>query len=631
MSDIRDFSPLWGVWEVDTLLGQGSYGKVYRAKREEFGSTFYAAVKHLSIPNETTTAESLYAEGLLSDTNSMQDYCDKSLERLIKEITINASLKGHTNIVSYEDHLVVPKKDCPGYDIFIRMELLTSLTDAMMGGRLNEEEVVKIGVDICTALTVLERADIIHRDIKPGNIFINANGDYELGDFGVARDLERTASGMTIAGTLNYMAPEINKGGTVGRNADLYSLGLVMYRLFNSNRAPFLPVPPATVDFNDNEAANARRFAGEQFPPPAYAPPQVARVILKACQADAAARYGNAEEMKQALLACASGETNVGDETLPLVQTRPVPPQPVPQPIPTPVVPEKKRKQDKLKLIVIAVVLFVVVATVATLLASGSFGGSGGLGFAKSYDNCALYCSANGQYYSEYDDLNLVERQTDCFLELHRSNGKSVSADEIAWSSSDSSLLTVDSYGNLTVGWLSGYYEQSVLVTAQAGDVCFSTNVKIHPRYEVILDDCSWQTAKMACDNLGGHLATITDDTEFTQICNLLDNIGIPRAWLGGETYYDEYGNLEGKWITEESFSCNNWFSGEPSGFDSGVGIYEDKIQLLRSSKLGWGMNDSTESPFAYEEYAKIIANEREKMSTGYFMSYVCEYEGYYG
>ena len=77
-------------------------------------------------------------------------------------------------------------------------------------------------------------------------------------------------SGLSKKGTYNYMAPEVYRGGAYGFSVDLYSLGLVLYRLLNKNRTPFLPPPPEPISFRDREQALARRMSGEALPSPYY-------------------------------------------------------------------------------------------------------------------------------------------------------------------------------------------------------------------------------------------------------------------------------------------------------------------------------------------------------------------------
>lgn len=301
MQDIKDFEPLWGEWRSVEILGQGTFGRVYKMVKKDLDQEYHAAVKHLSLPREPGEEKELYTEGLVSDQDTLKTYYDNVLKDLHSEIDLCYKLKGITNIVSYEDHYIRPKSSGVGYDIFIKMELLTGLQDRIKEGGLTIWDVVKLGEDICKALTVLRRERIIHRDIKPGNIFINSGGDYKLGDFGVSRSMERTVSNMSVKGTFSYMAPEVAKGIVGDYRVDTYSLGLVLYRMLNKNRGPFLPPPPEIVKHEMNMTAQERRLKGEPLPPPADADGALSGIILKACAYRPEDRWESAEEMGRAL------------------------------------------------------------------------------------------------------------------------------------------------------------------------------------------------------------------------------------------------------------------------------------------------------------------------------------------
>lgn len=301
MQDIKAFEPLWGEWYSAELLGHGSFGKVYKMVKKDLDQEYYCAVKHLSLPSEPDEEKNLYAEGIVTDNETLKTYYDDVLMTLRSEIDLCYKLKGNTNIVSYEDHYIRPKDSGMGYDIFIKMELLTGLQDRIKGGGLTVPDVVKVGEDICSALTVLRREKIVHRDIKPGNIFINSGGDYKLGDFGVSRTMERTVSSMSVKGTFNYMAPEVAKGGAGDYRVDIYSLGLVLYRMLNKNRGPFLPLPPKGITHEMSMTAQERRLRGEPLPPPADADEELSKIILKACAYRFEDRWNSAEEMGGAL------------------------------------------------------------------------------------------------------------------------------------------------------------------------------------------------------------------------------------------------------------------------------------------------------------------------------------------
>lgn len=302
MSDAMDFSPLWGEWYIKELLGKGTYGAVYRAEKTEYDNTYIAAIKHITIPGENMSPQTLIDEGIVSDEKSVSLYYDTIRNEIIKEINFCYTLKGHTNIVSYEDHCIIPKQDGSGYEIFIRMEYLSALTQYVREHSFYEKDVIQVGIDICSALEILDRHHMIHRDIKPANIFVSDLGIYKLGDFGESKVLSGGSSGMTVRGTYNYMSPEISKGQNANITADIYSLGIVMYRLLNGNKGPFLPHNVKTISSEVQEAANIRRFKGEPIPAPAYCRnPYLVQIVLKACAFRPQDRYQSPKEMRKAL------------------------------------------------------------------------------------------------------------------------------------------------------------------------------------------------------------------------------------------------------------------------------------------------------------------------------------------
>lgn len=283
-------------WKLVKLLGQGSYGKVYEACREDFGITYKAAIKIISVPSNESEIQNAQAEGM--DDASMTDYFRGMVETIVSEFGLMSRLKGTANIVSYEDHAVVPHKNGIGWDIFIRMELLTPMLDYMSQHQMTRRDIIQLGMDLCRGLELCQKYNIIHRDIKPGNIFISEAGDYKLGDFGVARTLEKTTGGLSKKGTYTYMAPEVYREEPYGSTVDIYSLGIVMYRLLNNNRAPFLPQPPAGISYSDREKSLVRRISGEPLPSPANADGRLAEIVLKACAYDPKDRYSSPVQMR---------------------------------------------------------------------------------------------------------------------------------------------------------------------------------------------------------------------------------------------------------------------------------------------------------------------------------------------
>ena len=310
---------IWPEWEVeDKPLGCGSYGVVYKAVRRDHDVVSYAAIKVISIPQSESQIDSIRSEGLsVRDTKT---YLEGVVTDFVSEIRLMESFKGVQNIVSVEDYKVVEKEDGIGWDIYIRMELLTPFNKYSADRTLSEQEVIKLGIDMCTALELCAKRNVIHRDIKPENIFINEFGDFKLGDFGIARRLENATSGMSQKGTYPYMAPEVEKSTEYDARADICSLGIVLYRLMNKNRLPFCDLNKQILSPVEREAANRRRLDGEPLPTPCNASQGLSEVILCACAHDPEDRFATATAMKNALLSVANGSYRPSDRTVSILR-----------------------------------------------------------------------------------------------------------------------------------------------------------------------------------------------------------------------------------------------------------------------------------------------------------------------
>ena len=296
----KRYEPFFGSWHIKRFIGAGSYGKVFEIERRDFDMVFTGALKAITIPADKSEYEQVLEAGM--DREGASTYFRDYVQELNREIALMSRLKGHSNIVSYEDHQIIPHEDGIGWDILIRMELLRPINDALRQNKsFTRAEVIRLGTDLCRALEVCGQYNIIHRDIKPANIFISDTGDYKLGDFGVARIASASTGASTRAGTANYMAPEVFRGEKYTANVDIYSLGLVMYQLLNANRMPFYPPYPQPITFSAAEQARARRLAGEALPLPSGAQDALGQLVCKACAPDPAQRFASPLALRKAL------------------------------------------------------------------------------------------------------------------------------------------------------------------------------------------------------------------------------------------------------------------------------------------------------------------------------------------
>ena len=284
---------LWPGWETVRQIGRGSFGAVYEIERNVFGHKEKAALKIITIPQDASDIDELLSDGY--DEESITMRFEEYLHDIMREYSIMADMKGCANIVYCDDVKYIQHDNGMGWDILIKMELLTALPYAL-DKTVKDEQVIKMGTDICSALAFCEKQNLIHRDIKPQNIFVALDGTYKLGDFGIAKAAERTTSG-TKTGTYKYMAPEVYNNQPYGVKADIYSLGLVLYWLLNERRTPFLPLPPTIPTSTEEDKARARRFCGDPIPAPGHGSKELQRIVLKACAFNQKDRYQNAEEM----------------------------------------------------------------------------------------------------------------------------------------------------------------------------------------------------------------------------------------------------------------------------------------------------------------------------------------------
>ena len=291
MLDIHQPGAIWENWVLDGEIGHGAYGTVYRAHRINAYSHAeqLAAVKHIPVDGP----------GLSDDIGiGSNQFNSAGLEaqkaKVSGELTAMVNLRGKAHIVSYEDHREIVRPDGDGFDVFLRMELLTSL-NAMVEkeGLPSRMKVARLGMDIGGALEVLEKRHYLHRDIKPANIFVDSMGDYKLGDFGTARILNERNMASTKAGTLLYMAPEVVEGlAAYDWTVDLYSLGIVLYRLLNDNFLPFMD-----EKHPDSTKAVEWRTRGVPIPPPRHGDEELNRIVFRCIAHQPQDRYRNATEL----------------------------------------------------------------------------------------------------------------------------------------------------------------------------------------------------------------------------------------------------------------------------------------------------------------------------------------------
>jgi VWFA-related protein len=195
------------------------------------------------------------------------------------------------------------------------------------------------------------------------------------------------------------------------------------------------------------------------------------------------------------------------------------------------------------------------------------------------------------QIYQEQKQLYVVEYDSDASLD---------------------SYLTRDLSVQVSGGGCRGSGEVTVTPVRSIYDNGGGTHAS---RYELVKECLTWEEASQRCQEMGGHLATITSQDEMDLLVGMAENAGCKYLWLGGYTSYDNYGNVFGHWVTGEDFSYEAWAVDEPSRVDQD-GTEEWYIMLWNIPSLGgWTWNDQRNDP------AAVVASMADEMA------FICEYE----
>ncbi len=255
-------------------IGEGASGEVFEAEHVELGRTY--AVKVLS---------TAHAAG------------HDAASRFRREARVIAKLS-HPNVVALHDF----GKSLDGR-VFLAMERLSGTTLDVHAAEkaLPWREVIRVGVQVTNALEAAHAAGLVHRDLKPQNLFLTEAGDIKLLDFGVAMALAEAGErepqkGFAVFGTPEYMAPEQATGEDVDGRCDIYALGCVLYELATGHR-PFEGSPVVVMGKQIRETADRPTHRAPQI----WIPRELEEVILKALSKAKEDRYADAAAMREAL------------------------------------------------------------------------------------------------------------------------------------------------------------------------------------------------------------------------------------------------------------------------------------------------------------------------------------------
>ena len=286
MIDPKKITPLLSNMTVERELGRGPNGVVYLVTRRMDGKKL--ALKHISIPASDAQTKALIYAGAVSSEADAQRYYSGLVKDLKAELLLLNGLQNASGLLKVRGYQVDQKIIGTGFDVYILADYHPSLPVFLSGNSITKLQALNLAIDLCTALEQLRSGGLIHKDVKPTNIYLGDSHHFILGDLGLVKESELEYSSMPDQLISPYTAPEAVSGASVLTSTmDIYSVGMVLYEIYNGG---LLPMDETGV-----------RTPGE-LPAPAYADMALSEILLRACAYAPEDRYQDPAEMKEALV-----------------------------------------------------------------------------------------------------------------------------------------------------------------------------------------------------------------------------------------------------------------------------------------------------------------------------------------
>ena len=295
MPELNMISPLLTNMELVKCVSVHGGTSVYIVKSTKSNQSYY--LKHICIPESQKQVDALMFTGAAATVEDAQNYYKQVAADYQSELETLEKLSASPNIGCYRSYQIEPKEDGVGFEIYLLAEYRQTLSEVLAETPMTQSGAVNLGLDLCSALCSLREAGLIHRNVKPSNVYLSSSGHYLLGDLGIAKIDELKYCSMPENMLSSFSAPELfSLLGTIEPTTDIYSVGMILYRIYNGNHGPF------EDEKTSARAADKLRVTGQQLPAPMYADYEMADILLKACAFKPEDRYQTPQELQEALL-----------------------------------------------------------------------------------------------------------------------------------------------------------------------------------------------------------------------------------------------------------------------------------------------------------------------------------------
>lgn len=293
MADANNVSPLLDEFSLGSPYSSHNgiicCPAIHAVTKEKF------ILKQISIPESQNQVNAMLLTGACADKAAAQRYYADMTQGLVEEIHLLDRLSKTRGFAAFFSHQTTPKEGGEtGMDLWVLSPYRTTLTAYAKRNAMTHLNAVNLGIDLCAALTLCRKAGYLYQNLKPENIFVTPQRQFQLGDFGFLPLDHLTYATFPAKYRSPFAAPELfDDFGEMNGTIDLYALGMVLYLVYNGGQGPFA---------ESQDEAEARRLKGDSLPPPAYADYEMAAIILKATAFHPADRWQSPEAMGHALV-----------------------------------------------------------------------------------------------------------------------------------------------------------------------------------------------------------------------------------------------------------------------------------------------------------------------------------------
>lgn len=285
--ELHRLLPNMSEWQIDSFIGKGRFGRVYQISKTDAPQQ-QAALKWIAVAPSADEIQQYHSRGL-SDA-SIAEVFDQRKEKYLSEVKLMYDLQGESSLVNFQEYSAYQRSNGIGWDILLRMQLLTPLKKYIQRVGITASMIQQIGVSISYALMLCHQKNIIHGDVKVENIFCNPDAlekpdseqQYKLGDFSLS--FQKDVYDRKRGGTPGYLAPECAAGGDKTEASDQYALGMTLYGLMNELE---LPLPEHTSNVSSTL--------------PKHCVPELWTVVKRAISEKPEDRYSDMQAMNNAL------------------------------------------------------------------------------------------------------------------------------------------------------------------------------------------------------------------------------------------------------------------------------------------------------------------------------------------